>query len=246
MLRDGSAEPNLGNAVELAPDAINQQVRCLDVQLDPDAAPVWSVVYLPPLARDGFVGVPAVAQVLGRLVIGQGGVATSEVHFDWGAGGILTVPACSLQVDVLWRPNDIGTFPQAQAPPPGPYQAWCVPGAVGNAQPNTLTRRLGPVPVFPAFVDVPIPPMARRFSAFTSGLVFTGGANVYNIFFDCFDSAGTRLYRRFAPGNSSLYKQQAPLDELLPGGAARHSISRTAVPAGSEPDNVCLVYTLGV
>jgi hypothetical protein len=144
----------LGGSVTPNQNGVN--FRVFDVDLDPALAPIWSVVFFAPRIDFGpGIGIVNNAQAaIGRLQLGQGGVASSIVEFDWGAGGIFSVPASNLQLDVFFQ----SPFP----PIVSPFTAYVVPGVIGGTRINMLSKTITVPPTVPPFLIVTVPPFAKE------------------------------------------------------------------------------------
>lgn len=163
-----------------------QERRLFQVELDPAVCMVWSVLYMPGTEFDETLGFETVDtnDVIGRLSIGAGGGANVQVEFDWSAGGVIQVPACTISLTVAFEPIVI-----VQPSPVSAFQAFVVPGVMTGARgPNYLTRFAGVfanLPVIPALGEaVPVPVMARRWTLGTDqnflGFIVTLRVQVFN------------------------------------------------------------------
>lgn len=178
-----SSPRRLGGAAQFDDGIAGLQiVPIFDLMLPEHVSPIWSIVYMPPFTQDPqqFFSENLITstKTVGRLSIGQGGVGNALFEFDWSAGGVVTVPASTVQLSIVYPLND-GIIFTSDFPPPGLFQAWAVPGCIGNGKPNYLTK-FSTVPVFPASLSVmTVPPMARNFSI--GGHQLPGAAGVLQI-----------------------------------------------------------------
>lgn len=161
-----------GRTAQLALGAeVPQPGRLLDVQLDSEISPVWSLVYAPPILADvGINSAPSTRQAtvvaslqdIGQLSWGAGAVKT-QARFDWGAGGKIFVPAGSVQLGIIERGTAYADTFTTQA---RLFSAWCIPAEAAERVRTYLTiigTNIFNVPL-PASTDAGarVPPFARR------------------------------------------------------------------------------------
>jgi hypothetical protein len=209
------------------PSVVGQATRIFDVQLDPRIAPIWSILYFPPVVQSPF-GLGQVInsnQAIGRLTMGQGGVAVS-VDFDWSMGGVLQVPASSVQLDVFILATTITDG--------GQFSAWAVPSpmsARGGWQQNTRTFSFfAPIPSVPPALTFPVPALARSWSL--GGLGGGATAGIVETFILASDGTTLEIWNKdFAMNNASGI---AMLEDqhVLPRRAAVFSVLQATGPVG--------------
>lgn len=211
-----------------SPAAVGQPARLFDVMLDPRIAPVWSVLYMPPVVVSPF-GLGTIVnsnQAIGRLSMGQGGVA-AIVEFDWGCGGVLQVPASNVQLDVV--------IPVATATDAGDFVAWVVPaplGARGGYQQNTFTRTLvAPIPTVAPALTFAVPTFARSWSV---GAVAGGAtAGLLETFILASDGTTLEIWNKDFAANNASGIAMLEDQHVLPRRASVFSVLQSlALPAG--------------